>query len=179
MASFEAMQERRPTTNTDGPFAFSLWSTERINAHRESLNLLQGDPMAVLAIDRLRIKAPVFAGTGELVLNRSVGWIPGTAKPGEPGNSGIAGHRDGSFRALKDASAGDAIEVRTRSALSVYRVDGFEIVVPENVSALRPRDVDSLTLEIGCGLPGRWHAWSPVAPADAAVRQAAASVDVE
>jgi sortase A len=146
LAYFEPGQVSTPSASAEGPLDFSLWSAKRIRSYRESLNLLQGNPMAVLAIDRLQIKAPVFAGTDELVLNRGVGWIPGTAKPGESGNSGIAGHRDGFFRALKDVAAGDAVEIRARSTRFVYRVDGIEIVFPENVGVLRPRGVDSLTL---------------------------------
>lgn len=146
LASFEAGSEGPPDVGADGPLDFSLWSEKRIRAFRESLHLLQGDPVAVLAIDRLKIKAPVFAGTDELVLNRGLGWIPGTARPGESGNSGIAGHRDGFFRGLKDVATGETIELKTHLSRLIYRVDAIEIVVPENVGVLRPRGVDSLTL---------------------------------
>jgi len=125
---------------------FKLWSQKRINAYRDSLRLLQGDPLAVVAMERLGIKAPVFAGTDDLVLNRGVGWITGTARPGEPGNSGIAGHRDGFFRALKDVVVGDSLVLQTRSRRLVYRVDEIVIVFPENVEVLRPRGGRSITL---------------------------------
>ncbi len=49
----------------------------------------------------------------ELVLNRGVGHIAGTPLPGEEGNIGIAGHRDGYFRGLKDVVEGDLIEIET------------------------------------------------------------------
>lgn len=47
---------------------------------------------------KLKIRVPVFAGTDDLVLNRGVLWIAGTARPGQAGNGnvGMAGHRDGS-----------------------------------------------------------------------------------
>ncbi len=125
---------------------FSLWSEKRIKAYRDSLPILQADPMALLAIDRLQIKAPVFAGTDELVLNRGVGWIPGTAKLGAQGNAGVAGHRDGFFRALKDVAVGDTIEVRTHQMRFTYRVDQIKIVFPENAEVLHPRGVSTLTL---------------------------------
>jgi sortase A len=63
-----------------------------------------------LSINKLSIRVPVFDGTDDLVLNRGVGWIIGTAKPGEAGNIGIAGHRDGFFRGLKDILVGHSTE---------------------------------------------------------------------
>lgn len=56
--------------------------------------------------------APVLEGTDDLTLNRGVGHIAGTALFGKIGNVGIAGHRDGFFRGLKDIKVGDRIEGR-------------------------------------------------------------------
>jgi len=125
---------------------FSLWSEKRARAYRESLLSHTGSPLAVLRIGRLNIRVPVFEGTDELVLNRGVGWIAGTARPGETGNIGIAGHRDGFFRGLKDAALGDEVELSTLRGTSVYTTDRFEIVNPDNVGVLRSRGMPSLTL---------------------------------
>ena len=70
-------------------------------------------PMAVLRIPKIRLEAPVLPGTDDSTLDRAVGHIVGTAKPGTVGNSGIAGHRDGFFRGLKDMVPGDVIELDT------------------------------------------------------------------
>jgi sortase A len=94
----------------------------------------------------LDIRAPVFEGTDEWELNRGLGWIQGTASPGEAGNVGIAGHRDGFFRALKDVRVGDDIELLTLRRAASYTVDAIEIVTPDNVGVLRPRGAPSLTL---------------------------------
>jgi sortase A len=125
---------------------FTLWSEKRIRAYRESLLIHKGAPLAVLSIARLGIRVPVFEGTDELVLNRGVGWIAGTARPGEAGNIGMAGHRDGFFRRLKDISPGDAIELSTLRSTKTYVVDQIEIVNPDNVSVLKPREAPSVTL---------------------------------
>jgi sortase A len=138
--------EASAVPNQGSAIDFALWSEKRIKAYRDSLAQIQGEPMAVLEIQRLRIKAPIFSGTGELVLNRGLGWIPGTAKPGSPGNSGVAGHRDGFFRALKDVVAGDAIELHDRQTRSTFRVDNIKIVFPEDVEVLYPRGGQTLTL---------------------------------
>jgi sortase A len=128
------------------PVDFSLWSEKRIRAYKESLSILEDDPIAVLSIARLDVRAPIFRGTDELVLNRGLGWIEGTPKPGDSGNSGISGHRDGFFRALKDVRVGDSVEIKTKTALLVYIVDEIEIVKPEDVYVLRPRGAKALTL---------------------------------
>jgi len=125
---------------------FSLWSEKRIREYKESLVIEKRLPWAVLSIEKLNIRVPVFDGTDDLVLNRGVGWIIGTAKSGEAGNIGIAGHRDGFFRGLKDIALGDVVELMTLKEQATYLVDQIEIVGPENVEVLQPRGSPSLTL---------------------------------
>jgi sortase A len=125
---------------------FSLWSEKRIREHRESLSIDKRLPLAVLGISRLRIRVPVFEGTDDLALNRGAGWIAGTARPGEAGNVGIAAHRDGFFRGLKDIAVGDAVELTTLEGRATYVVEQIEIVSPERVEVLQPRSSPSLTL---------------------------------
>jgi sortase A len=127
---------------------FRLWSEKRVREYRGSLLIKKDAPLAVLRLGRLRICVPVFEGTDALALNRGVGWIAGTARPGEAGNGniGIAGHRDGFFRGFKDILVGDEVEFSTLGGVSSYVVDSIEIVSPDNVAVLRPRGVPSLTL---------------------------------
>jgi sortase A len=125
---------------------FSLWSEKRVRAYTESFSHSFQPALAVLNVPRLKVRVPVLEGTDELVLNRGVGWIIGTAKPGEAGNTGIAGHRDGFFRALKDIVEGDEIQLETTGAVIPYQVDLLKIVQPEDVSVLAPRYADSVTL---------------------------------
>jgi len=125
---------------------FSLWSEERIAAYKGSLAAVFDDPIAVLTIRRLALEVPVFNGTEEIVLNRGAGRIIGTARPGESGNIGIAGHRDGFFRCLKDIRIGDGIELATPDRKALYHVDAVQIVDPDNVGVLQPRDRPALTL---------------------------------
>jgi sortase A len=125
---------------------FSLWSPKRIREYQESLVVDKNLPMAVLRIDKLGLRVPVFAGTDDLTLNRGAGWIDWTARPGELGNIGISAHRDGFFRKLKDISEGDSIELITLRGKAVYVVDQIEIVKPENGEVLQPRSVPSVTL---------------------------------
>jgi sortase A len=124
----------------------SLWSEKRVREYKQTLLFEKRLPWAVLEMARLRIRVPVFDGTDDVTLNRGVGWIAGTGRPGDGGNIGIAGHRDGVFRGLKDIVAGDEVVLTTAAEHARYVVDLIEIVDPERVEVLRPRASPSLTL---------------------------------
>jgi sortase A len=135
-----------PGANSALSVDFSVWSTERIAAYQESLERYHDRALAVLRISKVHLEVPVFEGTGDLALNRGVGHILGTVRPGEGGNIGIAGHRDGFFRVLKDVGPGDRVELVTPSRTDSYVVDQVLLVSPEDVSVLQPRSVSSITL---------------------------------
>jgi sortase A len=125
---------------------FSLWGAHRVEAYRQNIGKHPETPLAVLRIPKISLEAPLFDGTDDLTLNHAVGRIAGTSRPGEPGNIGIAGHRDGFFRGLKDVRVGDAIELKTLKGRDTYVVDEIQIVSPRQVEVLRPTSVPSLTL---------------------------------
>jgi sortase A len=125
---------------------FSLWDGRRVRAYEKSLNAQFGAPLAVLRISKIGLEVPLLDGTNGLTLNHAVGRIPGTAQPGEPGNIGIAGHRDGFFRGLKDVGIGDTIDLEAAEESYTYVVDEINIVSPDDVNVLRPRSAPSLTL---------------------------------
>ena len=146
-AGTEATDE--PTHNADLDEApnpdYSLRSNRRTKLPQASLRK-PVESLAVLRIPALHLEVPVLEGTDEVTLNRGVGRIAGTSLPGQGGNIGIAGHRDGFFRRLKDIRTGDAIELVTISGTDVFVVDQIRITSPADVSVLRPRAKHSLTL---------------------------------
>jgi sortase A len=123
-----------------------LWSPQRIRDYQQSLASDAAPALAVLRIPKIHLEVPVFDGTDELTLNRGVGRIPGTARPGETGNLGIAGHRDGFFRGLKDIGVGDELALVTREATQLYRVTEVTIVDPSDVGVLDPTTEATMTL---------------------------------
>lgn len=124
----------------------SLWSEGRKSGYRASLGKDAGLPLGVLRISRVGLEVAVLDGTDEVTLNRGVGRILGTARPGERGNIGIAGHRDGFFRVLKDVAEGDVIEMETLARVERYTVVSTAVVEPEDVSLLAPTAEPCLTL---------------------------------
>ena len=150
---FQDSQSRRPGGEaTDfSPVAeahsdFGTWSEKRILAYEHSLREHVDPPLAVLRIPKVHLEVPVLEGTDDLILNRGVGHILGTVRPGEDGNIGIAGHRDGFFRVLKDVRPEDTIELSTSSRTDTYIVDQIVVVHPDDASVLQPRSISSLTL---------------------------------
>jgi sortase A len=134
-----------PETDAPAP-DFSAWDQQRVRAYERAAANRTGAPIAVLEIAKIGLTAPVLEGTDGLTLNHAVGRIAGTAWPGERGNIGLAAHRDGFFRGLKDIKIGDAIELRTRNGKDIYTVDHFQIVSPRDVNVLQPQPEPSLTL---------------------------------
>jgi sortase A len=124
----------------------TLWGKHRIAAHRDALKMHGDAPLGVLTIPSLELHAPIFDGTSELALNRGIGRIEGTADVGERGNLGLAGHRDGFFRSLKDVEVGDSIDVEFLGGTTRYRVTELKIVEPVDVYVLAPTDTATLTL---------------------------------
>ncbi len=123
-----------------------LWAAGRIDQYKESLDVDTGLPLALLRIPKIDLVVPVYEGTTDLILNRGLGRIVGTAQLGESGNCGIAGHRDGFFRKLKDIGPGDQIELQTITGNDTFVVDNITIVKPENVDVLSQGEEDVITL---------------------------------
>jgi sortase A len=144
-SAIDAFREAQRTALARTPDQ-TTWSAQRRADYRESLAETFDAPPGVLEIPSLSLTVPIFAGSSDIVLNRGVGWIEGTAMPGDDGNVGLAGHRDGYFRGLKDLKLGDSIEVQSVGRTLRYRVTSLEIVEPTDVSVLDPTDEPSVTL---------------------------------
>jgi len=99
-----------------------------------------------IQIPRLGLSAVVFEGADGATLRRSVGHVPYTALPGQPGNIGLAGHRDSFFRPLAGVRRDDTIVVSTLRGDYRYRVLSTRVVKPSEVSVLHPTESEILTL---------------------------------
>jgi sortase A len=144
--SMTASGRENPSSRKAGIPDFRLWSEKRIEAYQSGLLGNVPPPLGVLEIPSIELEVPLLEGSDDLTLNRGVGHIEGTTAPGAIGNVGIAGHRDGFFRGLKDLRLGDTMALCTEKGNSRYVVDEILIVPPENVSVLAPRSKPALTL---------------------------------
>ena len=99
-----------------------------------------------MEVSRLDVSVVVVEGTSNKSLRRAVGHIAGTALPGQPGNVGIAGHRDTFFRPLRNIQRDDVITLTTSNGEYRYRVVSTKIVSPDNVAVLASDEDEVLTL---------------------------------
>jgi sortase A len=99
-----------------------------------------------IEIERIGLSAVIFEGTEKNTLRRAVGHIPSTTLPGQPGNAGLAGHRDTFFRPLRDVMLDDVITLTTLRGEYRYRVVSTKVVAPTEVSVLLPTGNEALTL---------------------------------
>jgi sortase A len=148
LVMFQAAQtaaQIAPMREPELPVDISTWSPARVEHYRESLrtNLT---PEALLRIPAVKLVVPVYEGTSETNLNRGAGRIEGTARIGDEGNLGIAAHRDGFFRVLKDVRLGDSLAIERLTGTEQYRVVSIDIVDPSEVSVLAATSTRTVTL---------------------------------
>lgn len=108
--------------------------------------LADGELVGYLEIPAAGIAEFVASGIDPLTLRRGVGHVPGTALPGEPGNVGLAGHRDTVFRGLREVELGDPIRLVTAAGAFEYRVESLQTVTPDRGDVLAPSAAPTLTL---------------------------------
>ena len=126
-----------------------LWSGIRVKTYKAALQREIPPTLAILRIPRIKLEVPVHDGTTDAVLDLAAGRIEQTALPGTPGNVGIAAHRDGFFRVLKDVKEGDALDLETPAGTEHYRVEWIKITIPTDVSVIDPTPGPAVTL-VGC-----------------------------
>ena len=132
-----------------GKVDMTLWSQVRVRTYKAALMQEPPRALAILRIPRIKLEVPVYDGTTDAVLDLAAGRIEDTALPGTAGNVGIAAHRDGFFRVLKDIKEGDALVLDTPAATEHYRVEWIRITIPEDVSVIDPTPGPAVTL-VGC-----------------------------
>lgn len=111
----------------------------------------EGSPGGFIEIPKIALRSKAFVeGVAKADLQRGPGHYPGTPFPGQPGNSGIAGHRStygAPFNRLDELEPGDDVVMYTPQGEFTYKV-----VAPP----------DGLGIERGLG-------WYTVAPNDVTV----------
>jgi sortase A len=105
-----------------------------------------GSLLGKLVAPSVHLTATILEGTDDGTLSRGAGHIEDTPFPGEPGNIGIAGHRDTTFRAVRNLRLGDELDVVTADRTFHYQITKTFVVEPEDVYVLDPGKFSMLTL---------------------------------
>jgi sortase A len=124
------------------------------------------EPVAVIGsieIPKLGVSERLLSGITMPTLDLGPGYWPGTALPGQAGNTVIAGHRTSKsrpFRYIDRLVEGDEIVITANDVRYTYRVTGHEIVTPDAVWILNQDTAQPTVTLFACHPPGsvayRW-----------------------
>lgn len=124
----------------------TLWAPGRVSDYESSLKADLPPVLGVLKIPSVGLEVPIYPSDSDLLMDRGSGVIDGMSYPHEPGNIGIAGHRDGYFRSLKDVKAGDKIFLQTLEGPKQFVIDATKIVEIDDLRLLQDTREQSVTL---------------------------------
>ena len=116
-----------------------------------------GQPVGIIQIPKIDLARVVVQGVSKSDLKKGPGHYGGTALPGQPGNSAIAGHRTtygAPFNRIDELVPGDEIITTTPQGQFTYKVRaapdgtgrGWFPVKPSGVLVLAPTQTNQLTL---------------------------------
>ena len=123
-----------------------LWSDAARARYHAAAAAAPEAVLGILRAPRLDLEVPVYASSSVLSMDRGAGVIDGMAYPHELGHIGIAGHRDGYFRSLKDIALGDELVLDTLQGRKVFVVDDLQVVDSSDIELLQETDTQRLTL---------------------------------
>lgn len=104
-------------------------------------------PVAKLSVPSLRVSWIVLSGTSGRNLAFAPALMDGSARPGEPGVSVIAGHRDTHFEALQALERGARLVLeRSDGVVTSYRVASIDVVDADDTRLRIDADRPMLTL---------------------------------
>jgi sortase A len=105
----------------------------------------RGTPVARLLIPAIDLDEIVMEGVGPLELNGGPGHFPGSALPGDSGNSIVSAHRDRHFRRVGELVVGSRIRTETRAGGTEWVVTERR-VISRDTPALFEESEATLTL---------------------------------
>jgi sortase A len=117
-------------------------SDEERASYENTLNLGGTGMIAYIEISKIDVTLPIYHGTNDEVLVRSIGHIEGSSLPvdGESVHCILSGHRGlpsaKLFSDLDKLSEGDTFLIRTLNEVLTYEVDQIRVVEPSDLSTL-------------------------------------------
>lgn len=135
------------TNNEQKALAAELQTQWTSNVVEETPNL--GEGVALIKIPTIGVDRVVVEGVGVPDLKKGPGHYPGTAMPGQIGNTVISGHRTtygAPFNRLDELKVGDEIIVYDQTGPFKYIVSETKVVSPTAVEVLDPSSDARLTL---------------------------------
>jgi sortase A len=125
----------------------------------EAPPLDRGDPgpqVGSIEIPKIGLSLPLFRGVNLATLDQGPGLWPGTAAPGQLGNTVVAAHRvshGGPFRKIDKLAPGDEVRFTVDGVTTIYVMVSDEVVVPEGIHIIEQTPAYTATL-FACHPPG-------------------------
>lgn len=126
-------------------------SEETGNRKKKASPYLAEDAIGMVEIPELKIKYPVFEGTGAAQLNEGIGHMESTAPLCGTGNCVLAGHNGSRrgifFTNLSSAKAGTEVKITTKEGVThCYTVEEMRVVNSYDEWVTEESDTEMLTL---------------------------------
>jgi sortase A len=120
-----------------------------LNRGGDSHKMVPANEIGTVEIPKLGIVHPLVEGIGLEQLHWAPGHWPGTAMPGQVGNTVFAGHRVTHTRPFLDIDLlvpGDQIIFRMPNGTFTYEITGSQVVSPRDVHIVDPTPDATVTL---------------------------------
>lgn len=126
-------------------------SEETGNRKKKASPYLAEGAIGIVEIPDLKIKYPVFEGTGAVQLNEGIGHMESSAPLCDKGNCVLAGHngsrRGTFFTNLSSVRAGTEVKITTKAGMThSYTVEEMRVVNPYDEWVTGESDTELLTL---------------------------------
>src|SRR5919204_2989522 len=109
LGELERQEARRAWDEAEARAVVALARRSVALATNSAIPIAPGSPVAHLVIPRIGLDEIVLEGVDGESLNAGPGHLPGSAFPGERGNSIISAHRDRHFARMDEVQVGDTL----------------------------------------------------------------------
>jgi sortase A len=113
--------------------------------HGATGRIVPGAPVSRIVAPKIRLDAIVLEGVDDDALNAGPGHLPGSAMPGERGNSIISAHRDRHFNGLEALVVGDTLLTDSGSRQDRWVIVSKRVVDKDSPALFHTKDA-TLTL---------------------------------
>jgi sortase A len=142
-----------PTTTTTAPVPVAPTalpaSAHNVNLGGDVHPIVPATQIGRIVIPKINLDHPIFEGIDDTVIHWGPGHWPGSAMPGQVGNTVFAGHRVTHTRPFYDIdllNPGDDIIVHTAAGTFTYQVTGHQIVTPKDTWIVNPTPTATITI---------------------------------
>ena len=120
-----------------------LISHKTIKVYENLLNINNDGMIGYITIDKIKVELPIYHGTSEEVLSKSVGHLEGSSLPvgGIGTHSVLSAHRglpsSKLFTDLDKLEIGDIFTINILNQMLTYEIDKITIVKPNEIEGLK------------------------------------------